>query len=70
MATVEERMRVLKMIEEGKVSAEEGARLLAALDRSRQRDRTRQRRRGRRSAPPPDAEGRWIRLRISDTRTG
>jgi hypothetical protein len=31
MATTEERMKILKMIEEGKVSAEEGAKLLAAL---------------------------------------
>ncbi len=31
MASVEERMKILKMIEEGKVSAEEGAKLLAAL---------------------------------------
>jgi hypothetical protein len=31
MASVEERMRILKMIEEGKLSAEEGAKLLSAL---------------------------------------
>jgi len=31
MASVEERMKILKMIEEGKLSAEEGAKLLAAL---------------------------------------
>jgi hypothetical protein len=31
MASVEERMKILKMIEEGKVSVEEGAKLLAAL---------------------------------------
>jgi len=31
MATTEERMKILKMIEEGKVSAEEGTKLLAAL---------------------------------------
>ena len=31
MASVEERMQILKMIEEGKISAEEGAKLLAAL---------------------------------------
>ena len=31
MTTVEERMQILKMIEEGKISAEEGAKLLAAL---------------------------------------
>ncbi|MCX6033476.1 MAG: hypothetical protein NTV38_00640 [Chloroflexi bacterium] len=32
MATTEERMKILKMIEEGKVSAEEGAKLLASLE--------------------------------------
>ena len=31
MTTVEERMQILKMIEEGKITAEEGAKLLAAL---------------------------------------
>ncbi|HEY9075872.1 MAG TPA: hypothetical protein VIO61_04975 [Anaerolineaceae bacterium] len=35
MATVEERMRILRLIEEGKISAEEGVQLLEALgDRS------------------------------------
>ena len=34
MATVEERMQILKMVEEGKISAEEGAKLLAALSAS------------------------------------
>ena len=31
MTSVEERMKILKMIEEGKISAEEGTKLLAAL---------------------------------------
>lgn len=31
MASVEERMKILKMIEEGKLSAQEGAKLLSAL---------------------------------------
>ena len=31
MASTEERMKILKMIEEGKVSPEDGAKLLAAL---------------------------------------
>jgi polyhydroxyalkanoate synthesis regulator phasin len=31
MASVEERMKILKMIDEGKVSAEEGTKLLSAL---------------------------------------
>ncbi|MBX2997710.1 MAG: hypothetical protein KF893_04305 [Caldilineaceae bacterium] len=65
MATVEERVKVLKMIEDGKVSAEEGTRLLAALDKSRQRGQ-----RGGRGAPPVEGNGRWMRLRVSDTRSG
>ena len=35
MATAEERMRILRMIQEGKITAEEGAKLLAALRESR-----------------------------------
>ena len=31
MATNEERMKILRMIDEGKITAEEGARLLATL---------------------------------------
>jgi len=31
MATTEERMRILRMIQEGKITAEEGAKLLSAL---------------------------------------
>ena len=42
MATTEERLAILRMIEQGKISAEEGARLLAALN-NRQRQ----------AAPPP-----------------
>ncbi len=33
MATTEERMLILRMIEQGKISAEEGTRLLAALNK-------------------------------------
>jgi hypothetical protein len=59
MASVEERMKILKMIEEGKVSAEEGARLLAALT----------------SAKAPlgglSASGaRWLRVRVTDVDSG
>ena len=35
MASSEERMKILKMIEEGKLSAEEGTKLLAALSEKR-----------------------------------
>jgi hypothetical protein len=66
MTSVEERMKILKMIEEGKISAEEGAKLLAAL-----RD-------GRRGPGvptplrPPGAPGqaRWLRIRVTDMATG
>ncbi len=39
MATTEERMRILRMIQEGKINAEEGAKLLAALRESRKEPR-------------------------------
>lgn len=67
MATVEERMKILKMVEDGKVSAEDGAKLLSALDDSRKSAR---------SMPPmppmtgSTANGRWLRIRVTDTRTG
>ncbi|MBM4427947.1 MAG: hypothetical protein Q8L87_16270 [Anaerolineales bacterium] len=65
MANSEERMKILKLIEEGKISAEEGAKLLSALsDASR----------GIPMPPrPPGAPGgpaRWLRIRVTDTRTG
>jgi hypothetical protein len=65
MATSEERIKVLKMIQDGKVTAEEGTRLLAALDKSRQRGG-----RSSRGAQPNTGDGRWIRLRVSNSRSG
>jgi hypothetical protein len=67
MANVEERMKILKMIEEGKISADEGSKLLAALSEPR---------RGMPPTPPrpPGMVGgsapRWLRIRVTDTRTG
>ena len=63
MATVEERMRILKMIDEGKISAEEGAKLLSALNENR---------RGSNPPMPPRAPGapRWLRVRVTDVATG
>lgn len=61
MATIEERMKILKMIEDGKITAEEGAKLLAALADSR------------RTPPLATATGsqaRWFRVRVTDTATG
>jgi len=61
MASVEERMKILKMIEEGKLSAEEGTKLLAALNVKRPL-----------SPRPPGMAGgpRMLRIRVTDTRTG
>lgn len=62
MASTEERLRILKMIEEGKVSAEDGARLLEALSAAEQRRST--------SEAPATEAPRWFRVRVTDLRTG
>jgi len=64
MANSEERMKILKLIEEGKISADEGSKLLSALSDSR---------RGIPTPPRPSGMGggaRWLRVRVTDTRTG
>jgi hypothetical protein len=61
MASSQERLQILKMIEEGKISASEGAELLRALDQSH-RNATQEPLRGM-SAP------RWMRVRVTDTKT-
>jgi hypothetical protein len=62
VASSEERMKILKMIEEGKLSAEEGTKLLAALSDKRPPTPPR----------PPGMPGgaRWLRIRVTDIRTG
>ena len=62
MASSEERMKILKMIEEGKLSAEEGTKLLAALSDKRTPTPPR----------PPGMSGapRWLRIRVTDIRSG
>jgi hypothetical protein len=64
MANSEERMKILKLIEEGKISADEGSKLLSALSDTR---------RGIPTPPRPAGMGggaRWLRVRVTDTRTG
>ncbi|MGE5376282.1 MAG: SHOCT-like domain-containing protein [Bacteroidota bacterium] len=62
MASSEERMKILKMIEDGKLSAEEGTKLLSALNSPRVPTPPR----------PPGMPGapRWLRIRVTDIRTG
>jgi hypothetical protein len=63
MATNEERMKILKMIDDGKITAEEGAKLLATLGQ------------GRKSKPKPtlkdgSSSARWLKVRVTDMVTG
>jgi len=59
MSTAEERMQILRMIEARQISAEEGARLLAALDRADSK-----------AAQAATGSPRWLRVRVTDLHTG
>ncbi len=64
MATNEERIKILKMIDEGKITAEEGAKLLATLSENRKAS-------ARRSVSPVSSGGaRWLKVRVTDMVTG
>jgi len=63
MATSEERLKILKMIEEGKISAEEGAKLLGALNESRKPPR-------KSSLRETTGGARWLKIRVTDMVTG
>ena len=63
MATTEERMQILKMVSEKKITAEEGARLLSALEP----DKKREQRVVMVGAP---SSPRWFRIRVTDLETG
>jgi hypothetical protein len=66
MATSEERMRILKLIQEGKITAEEGAKLLSALSSSADKPK--------KTRPTPTTSGgkqaRWFRVRVTDMHSG
>ena len=62
----EERMQVLRMIQEGKITAEEGAKLLSALKASATRATAGQVA----GSDTPGAAGKWFRVRVTDLRTG
>lgn len=55
----EERIKILTMVNEGKITAEEGARLIEAL---RKQERS--------STPERSGEARWLRVRVMDLHTG
>ena len=67
MTSTEERMQILKMIQEGKITADEGAKLLEALNASTRPEK-------RPPTPPPmpgaSSDPRWFRVRVTDSRSG
>jgi hypothetical protein len=62
MSNTEERMQILKMIEQGKITAAEGAELLRALDQESSSPKNQPNKGA--SAP------RWFRVRVTDTNSG
>ena len=63
MASAEERMQILKMIQEGKISAEEGAKLLQALGAGKADKRAT-------TTSPAGSDARWFRVRVTDLASG
>ncbi|MBP7228097.1 MAG: hypothetical protein KA988_03230 [Longilinea sp.] len=61
MATSPERLKILQMIREGKITADEGVKLLEALGEVRRASPT---------ATMVGAGPRWLRVRVTDTNTG
>jgi hypothetical protein len=65
MATVEERLKILRMIQDGKITAEEGAQLLSSLESGQAAGAE-----TRRAANAARGPSRWFRVRVTDTDTG
>lgn len=63
MTTAEERMKILKLVQDGKISADEGAKLLKALTTTSQQPR-------RRTAAVRTGGARWLRVRVTDMASG
>jgi len=63
MTTSEERLKILKMIDDGKINAEEGAKLLSALSESRQS-------KSKPAMHTTTGGARWLRVRVTDMVTG
>lgn len=60
MSLKDERMQILKMIENGTITADEGAKLLAALEEGAART----------TPTAPGGQARWMRVRVTDLNTG
>ncbi len=61
MVTSEERMKILNMINEDKITAEEGSKLLSALTRRSEKPK---------KVSKSGLSNRWLRVRVTDMSTG
>ena len=61
MVTSEERMKILKMISDGKITAEEGSQLITAMSQRSEKSNL---------AAKRSLSGRMLRVRVMDMRTG
>ncbi len=69
MANAEERLKILQLLQEGKITADQAARLLEALETSAAQAKGTPRPPVPPS-PPAAGSGRWLRVRVTDTDTG
>ena len=60
MSLKDERMQILKMIEDGTITADDGAKLLAALEEGATKT----------TQTSPAGQARWMRVRVTDLNTG
>ena len=60
MSLKDERLQILKMIEDGTITADEGAKLLAALEEGATKT----------EQTSPSGQARWMRVRVTDLNTG
>ena len=64
MSLQEERMQILKMLEEGKITAADAAALLEALETGAEKAQEND------QSPAPGQKARWLRVRVTDQATG
>lgn len=68
MATSEERLKILKMVQEGKISADQAAAIIETLEEGSQGPRPTNRPEP--PTPPMNKTSRWFHVRITDSGTG
>jgi len=70
MASNEERMKILKMVEDGKISAEDGAKLLAALSNGNGASAAASSAQTSYTNVKSASGAKWFRIRVTDMATG